>query len=419
MQLAWTLPHPPQRDAAALSALAERIYDAALRPERWHAAVAAVAHSFRCGKALLFTPYVAPHDGGLAIPSGIAEEALQQWASSYIEHDVWSRALASRGPLRAGTVLIDEQLVPEAEFVQSRIYTEFLSGVGIGRVCAGLVVGNEAGLTATSLAVFRGIDEPPFDAADIEWMSMLAAHVSRSLRLMQRLDMQRLQQAALQASFDRVGFGVVLLDAGMRVVHVNAAARRVFDRQDGLAIGPGRQLESTLGGCRHPRLSQWLDALRNMPPPHHGQCLDGCHVPRKANQSHYREVNQLHYREANQSHYREANQSHYVVQCAPLASQEGWRVAGSELHYVAFITDPAALKLPRAEQLVQLYSLTHMQARVALEFAGGASYKDVARSLGISEETVRSHVKELYPKTRVNRQADLVRLILSLGQSAI
>jgi DNA-binding CsgD family transcriptional regulator len=34
-------------------------------------------------------------------------------------------------------------------------------------------------------------------------------------------------------------------------------------------------------------------------------------------------------------------------------------------------------------------------------------------------ETVRSHIKDIYPKTRVNRQADLVRLILSLAESAV
>ncbi len=39
--------------------------------------------------------------------------------------------------------------------------------------------------------------------------------------------------------------------------------------------------------------------------------------------------------------------------------------------------------------------------------------------LKMAEETVRSHVKEIYPKTRVHRQADLVRLVLSLSQSGV
>ncbi|MDY6949765.1 MAG: helix-turn-helix transcriptional regulator, partial [Pseudomonadota bacterium] len=147
--------------------------------------------------------------------------------------------------------------------------------------------------------------------------------------------------------------------------------------------------------ARKSRLSQWLDRIRDTPLSQHSHFLDGCRVPRSG------------------SH------SHYIVQCSALGSQEEWDLGGGQFHYVAFITDPAALKLPREERLMQLYGLTQMQARVALAFAGGATYKNVARSLRISEETVRSHVKEIYPKTRVNRQADLVRLVLSLGQSGI
>lgn len=386
---------PQHRDVAALSALLDRIYDAAIRPEHWPAAVEAAAHSFGCAKALLFTPYLSPHSGGLAIPCGISEEALQLWASSYIDHDVWSLALARRGPLRPGMVLLDEQMVPQAELLESKFYREFLSTQGIGRVCAGIVFGNEPGLIATSLVVFRDLDDPPFGDADVEWMKWLISHVSRSLGVMQRLDTMRLSQASLLASFDRLDFGVVLLDAAMRVAHVNAAARTALERQDGLSITVNRQLDSLAGFGRQPRLSQWLDAIRDMPLSRHTHFLDGCRVPRKA------------------------GQSHYVVQCSALMAHDEWGIAGSDFHYVAFITDPSALRLPRAERLMQLYELTHMQARVALAFAGGATYKDVARSLAISEETVRSHVKEIYPKTRVHRQADLVRLVLSLGQSGV
>ncbi|MDY6949508.1 MAG: hypothetical protein SXG53_27820, partial [Pseudomonadota bacterium] len=353
------------RDAAALSALLDRIYDAAMRPERWTAAVAAIARSFGCTKALLFTPYVSPHNGGLAIPCGIGEDALQLWASSYIDHDLWSLEVARRGAFRPGTVLLDEQMVPRAEFLASKFYTEFLSRLGIGRVCAGVVFGNEPGLVATSFCVFRAPDEPPFDKADIEWMEWLISHVSRSLGVMQRLDTMRLRQASLLASFDRLDFGVVLLDAAMRVVHTNTSAKAVLARHDGLAIGANGQLESTAGAARKSRLSQWLERIRDTPLSQHSHFLDGCRVPRSG------------------SH------SHYIVQCSALGSQEEWDLGGGEFHYVAFITDPAALKLPREERLMQLYGLTQMQARVALAFAGGATYKNVARSLRISEETVR------------------------------
>lgn len=48
-----------------------------------------------------------------------------------------------------------------------------------------------------------------------------------------------------------------------------------------------------------------------------------------------------------------------------------------------------------------------------------STYEQVARRLGVTVETVRSHIKDIYPKTRVNRQADLVRIVLSLARSAV
>ena len=67
----------------------------------------------------------------------------------------------------------------------------------------------------------------------------------------------------------------------------------------------------------------------------------------------------------------------------------------------------------------ELYGLTPTEAKVAREFARGHSYKQVAQRLRISEDTVRAHIKQIYPKTRVNRQSDLVRLILSMSTSGV
>ena len=116
---------------------------------------------------------------------------------------------------------------------------------------------------------------------------------------------------------------------------------------------------------------------------------------------------------------RSDGKRHYAIQCAAVLSAGAWTVQREEVRYVVFILDPSALQLPGTARLVALYGLTQAQAKVALAFSSGGTYKQVARRLRVSEETVRSHVKEIYPKTRVNRQADLVRLVLSLAQSAV
>ena len=90
-----------------------------------------------------------------------------------------------------------------------------------------------------------------------------------------------------------------------------------------------------------------------------------------------------------------------------------------QARFAVFITDPQAVQLPSTERLGELYGLTPAEAKVACEFAKGNSYRQVAQGLNISEDTVRAHVKHIYPKTRVNRQSDLVRLVFSMSTSGV
>lgn len=384
-----------KRDAGDLSDLVHQIYDASVHPERWNAVVAAIAASLGSSKGLLFTPFLAPQHGGLLFPAGIDEAALQLWGSSYIEHDIWAQAAQARGQLRVGDVLVDDDIVPRAEFLASRFYREFLSAIGIGRVCTCVVFEGTPGLPATSISIFRDAHELAFDRADAQWLKLVATHISRGLGLMQRLDTARLQYTSLLAALDRLDFGVMLLNKSMQVLHLNHAARRVVSRRDGISISANRQLESDAVAKRSQSLAQWLTAFRDTPETEQAHFLEGCRIARND------------------------GKGHYAIQCAALPEADAWIAQDEAVRYVVFIIDPAALQLPSADRLIALYGMTGAQAKVALAFSSGGTYKQVAARLRVSEETVRSHVKEIYPKTRVNRQADLVRLVLSLAQSAV
>jgi DNA-binding CsgD family transcriptional regulator len=201
--------------------------------------------------------------------------------------------------------------------------------------------------------------------------------------------MHRAQKASTHAAFDRLPFGVVLLNESRKVIHLNKSAEHVMARRDGLAVNDRGMLEGQGAKRDEGTLQGWLARFADQAETDPGHFSDGFAVAR------------------------------YMLQCAPVASEGSWDVQAGEVRFVVFITDPAALTLPDASRLVELYGLTPTQARIALEFARGHSYKQVARRLRISEETVRSHVKVIYPRTGVNRQADLVRLVLSLAQVRI
>lgn len=384
-----------QRDATYLSDLVHRIYDASVHPERWTGVVAAIAVSFGASKGLLFTPFLPPQHGGLIFPVNISEGALQLWATRYIDQDIWAQRVQARGLWHAGAVLLDPEMVPRREFLASPFYRQFLSTIGIGRVCTGIIFAGTPGLPATAISIFRDAHEAAFNRSDARWMKLLVSHVSRGLGLMQRLDTAKLQITSLLASFDRLNFGVVLLNERMQVLHLNRAGHAVISRSDGIVITANRQLESHPAARQPQTLSRWLTRLRDTPALEQGHFLEGCRV------------------------VRTEGKRHYSIQCAAVSAASAWTAEDEAVRYVVFIIDPSVLQLPSVARLVELFGLTQAQARVAREFSIGGSYKEVARRLGISVETVRSHIKDIYPKTRVKRQADLVRLILSLAESAV
>lgn len=65
--------------------------------------------------------------------------------------------------------------------------------------------------------------------------------------------------------------------------------------------------------------------------------------------------------------------------------------------------------------LTDAFHLTRREADVADLLASGSDPACIARTLGISLDTVRTHLKHVYRKTNTHSQCDVVRLMLALS----
>lgn len=65
-----------------------------------------------------------------------------------------------------------------------------------------------------------------------------------------------------------------------------------------------------------------------------------------------------------------------------------------------------------APLLSSLYNLTTSESRVVNDLVNGLSVKQIANKSGVSELTLRVQIKSIFRKTKVNRQTDLVSLML-------
>ncbi len=84
----------------------------------------------------------------------------------------------------------------------------------------------------------------------------------------------------------------------------------------------------------------------------------------------------------------------------------------------AIITPTIALRVMmslKSEPQAAETQLTNRERQILNELTTGATTLDTARTLGISENTARTHVKNIYRKLQVSSRVELVRKAINLG----
>ena len=81
---------------------------------------------------------------------------------------------------------------------------------------------------------------------------------------------------------------------------------------------------------------------------------------------------------------------------------------------LVLVSDPAQGREDIGAALKHLYGLTDGEARVCLSLAAGKDTGSIADELVVSRDAVRFHLKNIFTKTRVKRQGELIRLLLTL-----
>ena len=83
-----------------------------------------------------------------------------------------------------------------------------------------------------------------------------------------------------------------------------------------------------------------------------------------------------------------------------------------ESYIALYIHDPEDVPVVDPQVLIDMYSLTESEARIAIDIARGQDPRFIAERDNRSAHTVRSQLKSIFKKTRCNRQNQLSALIL-------
>ena len=381
-----------QRDA--LLDLIGTIYEASVQPAKWPQVVAETAALMGSTRALMLTPFHRADDGGIYFPHGIPETFMQQYASRYIEHDIWAQRGMERGAYVEGNVFLDRDLLSVQEMFESIFYREFLSKMDILRLCSGVVFGqNSVVPMLTNLAFFRGPREPEFDEGNRDLLRLALPHFSRALGIHVRLHDAELRSALSLSALDRLASGVILVGSQGKVLHLNRVANQIISSNDGLSVN--KQLDQMVLAAIKPGETRALHSAIELAL--HPDTIEVPHF------SHGVRIT------------RPSRHPAYVLNLAPLPPENEFGSERGRAHVIIFIVDPGASQVIDAALLKKLYGCTAAEARVAQRMLVADTTSQAAQALGIAEATVRAHLKSIFVKTATHRQAELMKLLSSIA----
>ncbi|UZK67771.1 hypothetical protein [Sphingomonas sp. M1-B02] len=96
-----------------------------------------------------------------------------------------------------------------------------------------------------------------------------------------------------------------------------------------------------------------------------------------------------------------------------LVAAETSAVEASDVAVIMYVVDPQLSTAKMLAPVCRLYQLSPVETDLVCHLAQGKALCRAAESMHIKEQTARSYMKQIYLKTKTNRQTELVVLMLS------
>lgn len=178
--------------------------------------------------------------------------------------------------------------------------------------------------------------------------------------------------------------GMVLVDRDCRLLQANRSASRILDSGQGLALVSGRVIASKRAESEQFRILVESVCTGTV------DSDDGLHAVMTIG--------------------RGDDLRPLSIMVAPL--QLG-RASQSVAVAAIFIRDLEIRQSVPPEMLATLFGLTPAEARVVVALVKGSRPQEVAEEFGVSLNTVRNQLKQIFSKTNTGRQSELISLVLS------
>lgn len=365
-----------QADVERFSRVVGHIYDAGADPSLWRRTLQEITDLFGARGASLMTRNVATMRG-VSTTTYSGDREAEYWSA-------WRELNPIAGSAKSGrpdVVESDRQILPNKALLRSEYYQGFLRpSLEVHSILA-LWLRRE-GEVQQYVTIGRHPSAGEFESDDIALARLLRPHLQRAVTLGQQLGYRPLRDDDVVEALDAPPHGIVLLDSRGEILHVNRAAEALLAARNGLYVENRRLL--ALATSRFDEVLARALGRAGETRTGGAMCL-----PRGSGK---------------------ADLSLLVV---PLRQPIAWLGLCEPAACVCLI-DPELATMTTAEWLKGAYGLTTAEITIACQLMDARSPREIGDYLGISYHTVRVHLARIMEKTGTNRQAQLIRLLLSL-----
>jgi DNA-binding NarL/FixJ family response regulator len=310
---------------------------------------------------------------------GAAGRSIAADSARLAHLDPLARALA-----KPGDVFTLDEVVEWDAYVQTEFYDKVIRPYGV-RHQLGMFFSEPSGWKC-NVGLMNQEGRPAFGEAEKRFFLSFLPHLQTALELYARMKRGESEKRIFEETLDRQTIGAFILDGSGKVIDVNSVGRTLLKGGAGLSVASGRL-----------SLSRSDETAR---------------------------LNQL-IRQAVE--HREKRSAEAFVDAISATAPDGGALgvlvrsvaavdrfeSDVSPQVIVYVGDSTQQHMAPERFVARLFGLTPTEALLATLLANGLTLTEAADKLDVTENTVRSYAKKIFAKVGVNRQTELVRLILT------
>jgi len=293
----------------------------------------------------------------------------------------WMESLAF---YEEGSAVSGDDILSDDDMLQTEFYRSYLEPQALlHRLCG--VISRDGG-DVHFISLLRPPEAKPFDKRDKATLSHLLPHLKRSVKVREEVVRDRLARESLAEFMDHLPMAFLLVSRNGHVEFHNRVAKEMIARENGLFVGAGGYLAT-------------------------------------ASAKNTADMRQLIIKTAGGATARNGPDTgeHFIISRAPgrlplicvmypVSQSRPGDESDSDPAVAVLIKDPQIENLGGLPDFANAYNLTKAEARLIGLLTVGHGLFEAARELGVTNNTARTHMRNIYSKVGMNRQADLIRL---------